>query len=87
VTKAGLLEKAAEARVRAEVMTDPERRWLMLDIASQFEELAEQVDHLERMARRLNEHGRALRRRASVGRHHGSLLIICVSWLAPRRLH
>jgi hypothetical protein len=57
VTKAELLEKAAASRIRAEVMTDPERRWLMLDIARQFDELAEQVDRLERLIRRLSEDG------------------------------
>src|SRR5262249_38218336 len=42
-----LVRKAAEARVQAETMTKPELRWLMLDIARQFEKLAEEIDQLE----------------------------------------
>jgi len=49
VTHADLMRKASDVRAYAEAMFAPEQRWLMLDIARQYEELADQVDQLDRM--------------------------------------
>jgi hypothetical protein len=49
VTRADLMRKASEVRAYAEAMVTSELRWLMLDIARQYEELAEQVDQLDRL--------------------------------------
>jgi len=43
------MRKASEVRAYAEAMATSELRWLMLDIARQYEELAEQVDQLDRL--------------------------------------
>jgi len=51
MTRAELMRRATEARARAETATKPELRWLILDIARQFEELAEQIDQLEGLRR------------------------------------
>jgi len=49
VTRADLRRKASEVRAYAEDMVTSELRWLMLDIARQYEELADQVDQLDRL--------------------------------------
>jgi hypothetical protein len=43
------MRKASEVRACAEAMVASEQRWLILDIARQYEELAEQVDQLDRL--------------------------------------
>ena len=49
MTGADLMRKASEVRACADAMVAFEQRWLMLDIARQYEELAEQVDQLDRL--------------------------------------